>query len=778
MSKRISKFRISPSFLVLISPFVLLSPVWLTGRALYWGTPSTQFIPWWWQAWLTLKAGELPLWNPMVGMGAPLLANYQSALLYPPTWIYFILAAIGGMPLMAWGQALLVAAHLAWAGWGMVMLLRRLSVGEMGQTIGGLAFSLSGYLVARAHFLSINASVSWLPWILLATYELATDKQLNQRVLLKASLFFGLQWLAGHAQISWYTLLLAAAWFVFWSVKAGKRTLRNVAPLSLVLIFALALSLGQLLPTAEYLANSQRAVSLDPEEAMAYSFWPWRFLTLVAPNLFGNPAHGDYWGYANYWEDAIYVGLLTVLLSIGALLSLKRLNDRRPLKLFLLGVIVVSFLLALGPRLPFFPWLFSNVPTFDFFQAPTRFMVWAVFALALLVGLAVELWRRPVGRWLYWSRLGVAGAAAIVIGSAIAAAVKSAGETQIDDTFFGASATAGIIALGIAILNILAPTKDISKRVGWTWTVCGLLACDLVFSGWGLNPGTSLDFYREHLGNESSMRADLGRIYIPAEDEYALKFDVLFRFDDFKTESAHLVRETFLPNTSSLAVIPSANNFDPLTPNRYQRWIDTLENADNDLREALFSQMGLSYIEQINSLDPLEFEFVPTSGSPRERWVNCAFAVKNQDEAFGLLAADTLNLEKVVIIESDVRGGGPICGSAEDGSVALIESTANRVSLLVEAPGGGWLVLADAWYPGWRAFSNGEELTLYPANGTFRAVKLNPGQEQIDFVFRPASFYVGLAVSLLSWLLWTIFWMRSAVSGKELNNLKRDSVFS
>ncbi len=65
-----------------------------TGKAMFWGTPMLQFSPWWAQAWRTLQSGQLPLWNPLVGMGAPLLANYQSALLYPPTWVYFGLAAV------------------------------------------------------------------------------------------------------------------------------------------------------------------------------------------------------------------------------------------------------------------------------------------------------------------------------------------------------------------------------------------------------------------------------------------------------------------------------------------------------------------------------------------------------------------------------------------------------------------------------------------------------------------------------------------------------------
>src|SRR3972149_1803384 len=223
----------SPRVLILVAPFVLMAPVWLTGHALYWGPPSTQFVPWWWQAWQTLRSGELPLWNPLVGMGAPLLANYQSALLYPPTWIYFALAAIGGLPLMAWGQALMVAFHLAWAGWGMGLLIRRLDRSELAQSIGGLAFGLSGYLVARAHFLSINATVAWLPWILLIAYELVQDPRSNRPVL-KLGLVLALQWLSGHAQLAWYSLILAIIWMAFWAwrdIPSRLRTEDSASPM-------------------------------------------------------------------------------------------------------------------------------------------------------------------------------------------------------------------------------------------------------------------------------------------------------------------------------------------------------------------------------------------------------------------------------------------------------------------------------------------------------------------------------------------------------------------
>ena len=41
----------------------------------------------------SLQAGEIPLWNPYLFAGAPFLANGQHGMLYPFSWIFFLLPA-------------------------------------------------------------------------------------------------------------------------------------------------------------------------------------------------------------------------------------------------------------------------------------------------------------------------------------------------------------------------------------------------------------------------------------------------------------------------------------------------------------------------------------------------------------------------------------------------------------------------------------------------------------------------------------------------------------
>ncbi len=212
-------------WLLLIAPFTLLAPVWMTGKALFWGVVSLQFVPWRYYAWEILRSGQLPLWNDLSGMGAPLLANYQSALLYPPNWLFFLFLELGGLDWGAWSLTIIGAAHLAWACVGMALLARSQGIDKLGQTVSGLAFGLSGYLVARLSFLSINATVAWMPWVILGVEQIVTRQVVKSesgngvgniwRLIyqwrgLVASLAMML--LAGHAQTSWYTLVLAVMW--------------------------------------------------------------------------------------------------------------------------------------------------------------------------------------------------------------------------------------------------------------------------------------------------------------------------------------------------------------------------------------------------------------------------------------------------------------------------------------------------------------------------------------------------------------------------------------
>ncbi len=843
----------SVSWLVWAAPVVLLAPVWLVGKALFWGTPSLQFVPWRWIAGQMLEHAALPLWNPWSGMGAPLLANYQSALLYPPNWLLLIAQAAGewmsvgsgsegqrlSLGLAAWAQTWLVIFHLGWASWGMVRLSQRLGMKPLAQNISALSFGLSGYLVARAGFLSINAAAAWLPWSILAVESIIRPKPNEHplRLWINSSVSFALLLLAGHAQTAWYILLLAMIWVIVRTPtpaprrKGGRLTVgfntlaarlpglaRSIAISGMCGLVAVLLSAAQLLPTAEYLLQSQRAAQVDYRLAMTYSFWPWHFITLLAPGFFGSPVSGDYWGYANYWEDAVYIGILPALLALVAISRLFRKStaepsqsseQTRPLVQFLVVIVSVSFLLALGENTPVFPWLYRHVPTFDMFQAPARFSLWAVFGLALLAGVGVEQWRRPVGSGVYWLRLGSMGAMAVTVGAGLAWLFLG----DVSPTFIRAAALAGLWGTCAGLLGLTAPvgvekkdsrTQDpilrrlllriapllikagtfpekgsmhsrpmpswwrtISEPIKrhfqarWEAVVVLVVAVDLLVAGFGLNPGVDLEFYSapgEAALTVKNLAQD-ARLYLPAEDERKLKFDLFFRFDTFHPEVEwRALREVLLPNLNLVDGISSVNNFDPLVPGRYDRWMQALEEVAPDQRRVMLNLMSVGVVEDMvmtpNAL--VEFESLPAAR--RWRWLPCARFANHEDSAWQqVMQAGEKLLDEYVVIEGYVSAGvaDKTCevGRNAPAQIARISENANFLELQISSPAPGWLLVADTWYPGWRAYVNQTETRLFLGDYLFRAVWLPRGEHTVTLRYSPQSFRVGAIVSSISWLV-------------------------
>lgn len=771
------------------------APLWLTGRALFWGVPVLQFMPWWDYTARTLAQGNLPLWNPLVGAGAPLLANYQLALFYPPNWLYLLLYALGGLPLMAWGQALLVTLHFFWGAWGMARLLRNLQFRPLAQWVGALAFGFSGYVVARAGFLSINAAVAWLPWVLLFTQQVVSCRfientpqsstippafdspvkpyRFSPAVWLAFS--FAMQLLTGHAQTTWYTGLLAAVWGLFWLCYPcptlrtfWKRAGMRVMGFAGAALLAIVLSAVQLFPTAEYLTQSQRASAVAYEQAMTYSLWQWRLLGLAAPNLFGNPAYGNYWGYANFWEDALYIGIVPLVLALGALLQPRR-HKRPALTAFAALIGTVSLLLALGQNTPVFPWLYENIPTFAMFNAPTRWSLWLVFALALLAALGVENWRRPEKRALYWSRLGTMGAFAVTLGAFLGSITLP---STVDDpdmalrlnTMITAFAWMGLWLLGGGALTLTAPPTGEGRVFGWWQYAVGLwVALDLFWAGWGLLPATPLSMYADAAPNAAQVRARIGaheRMYFPFEDEQLLKFERYFRFDTFfPPEGWQNLRASLLPNLTLFEDIRSANNFDPLQPGRYARLVDALPDIGAHTRENLLALMGVRLLQFADADAPLGVRVESRKGA-RLWWYACAQTVADAESAWSATLLNPRPMD-VVIIEGAENQSAPACFSDGQAQLTWEQDSPNLVQIRVQTSAPGWLFLADSYYPGWQAFVDESPAQILPAHYAFRAVFVPAaGEHTVQFVYRPIAFWVGLTVSVLSWIGLFFIWRK------------------
>jgi Predicted membrane protein len=772
----INKKKLFPWSIIILGPLILFFGTLIEGKALFWGTPALQFIPWQAYAWENLKNGVLPLWNSFNGMGAPLLANYQLAIFYPPSWILYIFYLAGGVPWMAWANTLLIILHLFWAGFGLSLLLKKLNTSILGQTIGGVSFALCGYLVARSGFFSIIWTAAWLPWIILTASQISSPTIIEEKrkpvIPFLLVLFIGLQLLAGHAQTSWYTLILASAWVFVgaWAHGGFRWAFTAILRLAGAYILAGIVTSIQLLPTAEYLLQSQRSSAVDYQTAMTYSFWPWRLLTLIAPSLFGNPANGNYWGYASYWEDAIYIGVLPLLMATSTLLTLpgklKKEDKRSPHLLlirFLWILIAVTILLALGKNTPIFPFLYRFVPTFDMFQAPARYLIWMEFALCLLAGIGLDAWHTPVGKGLYWLRLATMGGFAVTVGAFLTWIFLG----NVHSTFISATALAGLWGLGVGLLTLfMPPIEQSARRAFWTTLVVLWVAADLLVANWGLNPSVNIGFYQTDVQNLNAIRNQLGdyRIYLSSADEYWLKFSRFLRFEDFNPiEDWSHQRYVMLPDLNMLAGVNSANNFDPLIPGRYATWIKTLETISPKEQGEWLKLMNVGMVEKINIYSTLGVSYNPIQSLDRIRWVPCAIPAKDENDAMSQLNTLTLssgsqNITNSVVVEGVNIQPRTSCNTQSDAKIKILSQNSDSISLEVNSSQAGWLVLSDVWYPGWGASLDRKETPIFHADYLFRTVNIPAGDHIIIFDYHPESFVIGTYLSIFSIII-IIVWI-------------------
>jgi hypothetical protein len=82
--------------------------------------------------------------------------------------------------------------------------------------------------------------------------------------------------------------------------------------------------------------------------------------------------------------------------------------------------------------------------------------------------------------------------------------------------------------------------------------------------------------------------------------------------------------------------------------------------------------------------------------------------------------------------------------------VRFVVDSPSRIVVSVDAPSAGLLVLADSYYPGWRAWLDDSEVSVLATNLTSRGVHVPAGRHRVTFEYRPVSVRLGIVLSLVA----------------------------
>ncbi|NIV28404.1 MAG: hypothetical protein GWN58_02480, partial [Anaerolineae bacterium] len=163
-----------------------------------------------------------------------------------------------------------------------------------------------------------------------------------------------------HMQIAFFVAVLTLAWalLVLSRQRDSAGRSRRFALLVLAPVAAVLLSAVLLVPLAEALPHLNR-LALTPAESGAFSL-PWAgLLSTVIPTYGGEP------------EQLVYLGLpVAILAAVGLVLKRDRISW------FLLVVVGLATLFALGTHTPLFPALVGLVPGLSWLRVPPR--VWSL----------------------------------------------------------------------------------------------------------------------------------------------------------------------------------------------------------------------------------------------------------------------------------------------------------------------------------------------------------------------------------------------------------------
>ncbi len=299
-----------------------------------------------------LKNFELPLWNPYIFSGNPHLANFQSAVFYPLTW------------LGSWPVLIIIPPFLAFLF--CYLYLKALNLSTTSCLFGAFAFGFSGFMITWSQeAVAVAHSAIWLPLIFYG---------LEKKSLVVTVLAMTMSILAGYLQITFYIFALA----FFYSFYR-----KNLWLFSLSWLYSLGLSAIQLIPSFEAFRESVRPVVKIEGVFTNFLLSPLQLIKTVAPDITGHPGSYNYFGTGSYNETILYIGLIPLIFAIFGYLKSK----------FFAIAAVSAFILT--SNLPLVKNLLMGLPLISTFQ-PSRILVLTTFCLSVLAAYGLNNYSKRI----------------------------------------------------------------------------------------------------------------------------------------------------------------------------------------------------------------------------------------------------------------------------------------------------------------------------------------------------------------------------------------------
>jgi hypothetical protein len=636
-----------------------------------------------------LHQGHFPLWNPFSYCGYPVFANIEACFFQPLILAAAFIASRTSADSLPMLLEWAVVLQVWAAGIVAYHLFRNFGAGKIPAWTGAVMFQTGGYFASRAEHIGTMMAVAWMPLAWLAVVKLRQEFRPAWLAALAAAL--GMSVLGGAP---------AATFAVFASTAALAAVLilmRLARPRLLIgaacgCLLGLALAAVEFLPAAQLTEHSVARYRADWLGKGGGLHWE-SLVSLVSPDHYHIFEMSRFHGPGDPTFLYLYVSLAGLALAIYGLTQWR---NRYAMSLGL--IVLFGILFMLGEHTAIWRLIYPILPE------------------------KVRLGIHPEYTYGIVS-LGLAGLAAIGLDS-----LRVANAARL--------AIGAVIAVDLFLVGSGRPMNCASVKD---------------------EPGVTSTAFEGSPELLNEVRRYANRDYPPT------RIDAVDGGADWAT-------------SGPVIEVPTANGSSPMAlehiiqlrlflhPGDRWGWYYPIENLDSpaldpmNVKYLIASQKAaerlrtLPRFRSVESL-PLGLElFENLSVMPRFFLVNKVQRVTSDLEVRELVGRQSVSFRDTAMTSQPVTGLSAAAGG-DAGVVQVIDYQADSLRLSVRTPQAAFLVLAESFYPGWRAWVDGAPVEIVRTDIAFRGLVVPAGAHEVAMRFQPAILPLSLAISLAAALL-------------------------
>jgi hypothetical protein len=709
------------------------------------------------------KAGSIPLWDRHMATGFPIMAAFQSAVFYPPSIVFYLL------PFFAAARFTFVFHYMV-AALGSYILLRSWRSPVYVSLIGAILFTFGGTTVSLSNLLNHFQSAVWLPWVIYFWEQ--TVRERRWKDIAAFSIVALCQLFAGSPEI----FLLSIGLVVLDTVRLHREEqIHGFFRVSAILLGSgcviVGLGMIQLLPTAELIMQSRRDQPIHLSEALSWSLRPSRLIGLLLPTLEADSSLAV--GVRLLLTQEVpfllshYIGVIGVL---GSCCWFRAAHTKE--RAIILALIGCSLLMAFGSYTPVYPFLYEWVPVLRVMRFPEKYcyLTFALLVFTTVRGLRqMDQDEKSLTSWVVATSILAAWLVAYLTfriqPELLADLVQP---RNLNDPPLAANPTT-IAAILVMLEKHIAVSLTLTllfglNRIGvLRWTLLRPLLVITVFLDLS-SANKPLHFLRDETLVQSAPRiiekppADGRLFYYPPSNNVHPSFMRVAGNPTYE-KATEIPLNNLLPNAGMLHGFEYFQDIDALGRRSYTDFLNFVNALPADKRGKLLQAINVKYVVAFHSLQVKGLELVRefpehysklyevTDPVPRAYIAQRAIYDLDPKTTLERMASDGFDPLRDVILDVPIHTEtkGVFQSNA---AITLYQN--NRVLINTQLSQPGVLVLTDAFYPGWKVFVGGDEHPIRRANYLFRGVELPAGNHEVEFIYDPISFKIGLLISLLT----------------------------